>query len=1125
MRNLARLGCVLAMIVCASSIASAQQITGSIRGTVADASGGFVQGASVSAKQTETGLTRTAMTDRAGAYILLELPVGHYQLQVEAKGFQRYVQQGITLNVNETTTIPVRLVVGAETQEVHVTADAQLIQGTVTSLGKVVLEREILDLPLDGRNFSQLGTLQPGVVPLTPGLKEAGSSLREGQGYAVNGQRPESNKFLIDGANNFNGVDGGFVLKPPVDAITEFRILTHNSTAEFGNSLGSTTNIITKSGTNKIHGALWEFLRNDAFDAKNYFANTVEPLKQNQFGATIGGPVRTDKTFFFAFYEGYRNRQGETAGSTVPSLKQRTGDFSEMCVQGFDASGICKDRDPNDPTDPMQVKPIHQLYLLVTNPPTPMPFNQLPPPFISSFAQSLLSLFPKPNNGLFTFTSTETKQDDSNEGGLRVDHYLTANDNLNFRYMISDGTRFDPLSPAGASVPGFPIGENHRSQDFVAQETHTFSPSIVGVLRFSFLRNKFLFGERTNHTSPSDLGFNYNSSLDLATGPPFIQVNGYTTVGDPITGPRNSYENAYDYNGSLSWVRGKHELKFGGGYQHLHVNALQGIATNGFFVVAPFPMSDAFASFMIGQPVFFLQGRGDFGRGINGQSLNGYVQDTFKATSRLTLNVGLRYDLPFPYTEIKNRQTLWIPGRQSTVVPSAPEGLLYPGDQGVPAGLIPTFKKAFAPRVGIAWDPTGSAKWLVTSAYGIYYEPYYTGQGGPLQSPISAPPYLQTEQISLGPTQPLNFSDPYNGPPPPAGTFATPLTNLTLAPNLPLPYAQDWDLNVQRSLGGDLLLEVGYVGTKGTKLPRFIEGNPTVYIPGQSSPDNADQRRIHSGCTLGDPESACEYASTGLISGIANSSYNALEASLRKRFSHGLSFLGSYTYSKSIDDVSSFNISGSGSIQVAGENDLAQNPNNLAAERGPSLFDARHRFVFSYQWSLPFWQHQQSWYQHVLGGWQLNGIVTAMSGTPFTVFDSRDASDQGGAPEITGFSANRPNLVAGQNPNDGPHNVGAWLNANAFSRVIPDPNSPVQQFGTAGRNIALGPRYSNWDFGASKNIRLAESKELQFRAELFNILNLTNFHLPNSDISSPTFNQILKAEPPRLVQFALKFLF
>src|SRR5207244_106189 len=263
-----------------------------------------------------------------------------------------------------------------------------------------------------------------------------------------------------------------------------------------------------------------------------------------------------------------------------------------------------------------------------------------------------------------------------------------------------------------------------------------------------------------------------------------------------------------------------------------------GIATNGFFVFAPFPLTDAFASFMIGQPVFFLQGRGDFARGIRGQNFNGYGQDTFKVNSRLTLNAGLRYELPTPYSEIHNRQTLWIPGRQSAVKPNAPAGLLYPRDPGVPAGLIPTFKKAFAPRVGVAWDPTGSSKWLVTSAYGIFYEPYYTGQGGPLQAPISAPPDLQTAQISIP-----NFADPFNAEPPPPGTFVTPMTNLTLAPKLPLPYAQDWDLNVQRSLGNNFLLEIGYAGTKGTKLPRFVEGNPVQYIPGESSPDNVDQRR------------------------------------------------------------------------------------------------------------------------------------------------------------------------------------------------------------------------------------------------------------------------------------------
>src|ERR1700675_4331135 len=332
-----------------------QQITGSIRGTVLDPRGAIVRAATVTAKQIETGLTRMTITERQGAYVLVELPIGHYQLEVHAKGFQKYLQQGISLDVNETAAVSLHLKLGAETQQVQVRADAALVQSTVSSLGETVMEREILDLPLDGRNFSQLGLLQPGVVPLTPGLLEAGGPARQGQAYAVDGQRPESNNFLIDGADNVNSVDAGFVLKPPIDAIAEFKILTHNANAEFGRNTGSTTNIVTRSGTNAYHGALWEFLRNDAMDASDFSTHTVQPLKQNQFGGTFGGPIVRDRSFFFAYYEGFRNRQGETVPATVPSLLQRTGDFSELCPAevGFDAGGFCKDMDTN---------PSHQLF-------------------------------------------------------------------------------------------------------------------------------------------------------------------------------------------------------------------------------------------------------------------------------------------------------------------------------------------------------------------------------------------------------------------------------------------------------------------------------------------------------------------------------------------------------------------------------------------------------------------------------------------------------------------------------------------------------------------------------------------------------------------------------------------
>jgi outer membrane receptor protein involved in Fe transport len=781
-------------------------------------------------------------------------------------------------------------------------------------------------------------------------------------------------------------------------------------------------------------------------------------------------------------------------------------------------NGICTDQNGN-------LYFPGQLFNFAAGPqPVPIPNNQLTA--IDPTAANVLPFFPLPNSGANGFIGTQTKSENNDQFGLRLDHYLSHADTLNLRYMYSAGPTTDPLSPAGANVPGFPVGEYDRGQNFVAQETHVFSPNLIGVARFSYLRNKFLLDQHLNHQSPSDLGFQYDPTLPSAAGPPFVQVSGYSSVGDPITGPRNTYQNTFALSGSLSWIHGRHELRFGGGYRRDQINALQGIATNGFFVFAGFPFSDAFASFLEGQPVVFLQGGGDFSREIRDRALDLYGQDNYKVTSHLTLNLGLRYELPFPATENKNRVNLFIPGAQSKVLPTAPAGLLYPGDPGVSAGLIPTQKTAFAPRVGFAWDPRGDAKTVVSAAYGIFYEPYYTGQGGPLQDPISAPPYLKTLQLGF----PVNsFANPFYSPNPFGVPFPEPMTLLVVNRNLHLPYAQDWNLNIQRSFGANWLLQVGYVGTTGVRLPRFIEGNPAIYYPGfdssgnpLSTTSNVNQRRLYSGCTLVQPNN-CIYSSVGEIASIANSSYNALEASLRKRFSHGLSFLASYTWSHSIDDVSSFNITGSASQPVAGENDLAQDPFNLAAERGRSMFDARHRFVLSYQWSLPFLQHSANWYGKVLGNWQLNGIFTAMSGTPFTVFDSNDVSLQGQAPEISGFSSNRPNVTG--NPNSGPHTAARWFNASAFQQIIQDPNSPVQQFGNEGRNAVQGPGYVNWDFSAFKNIRLTESKELQFRGELFNVLNHTNFRLPVSDIESPNFGQIQSDVSQRKIQVALKFLF
>ncbi|MGO9271044.1 MAG: carboxypeptidase regulatory-like domain-containing protein [Terriglobia bacterium] len=1098
----------LAMILAGNLFA--QETTGSIRGTLYDPSGAGVPRAVVTATQVETGVTRANRSSQDGSYVLVLLPVGHYRLEVSAKGFQEFVQEGITLTVNESASVPIHLAVGLATQSVVVTANAAVIETANTTMGETVGEREILDLPLNGRNFSQLGLLQPGVVPITPGLAEAGGSLRDGQPYSVNGQRPESNNFLIDGASNVDAVDGGFVLKPPIDAIEEFKILTHTANAEFGSSAGSTTNIITRSGSNEFHGTAWEFLRNDKLDAANFFENAdgfqKSEYRQSQYGATVGGPIQREKTFFFGYYEGFRNRQGEVISDVrVPSVLERQGNFSQdgplFGVVGFGPMG-----------------PIL----------APVPGGKLQS--IDPTATKVTQLYPAPNatdsNGVSDLlNASQILRDNEDQAGLRIDHYLSSRTSVNFRYMFLNGTRFDPLSTAGAGVPGFPVGEDHRTQNFVVQLTHSFSPSVVDIARFSFLRNKFLFDEHENNTSPASLGFQYQPTLAIAAGPPFLQFSGggYATVGDPITGPRDTYENAFGASDSVTWLCGRHELKFGGDFRRDQINGVNGIASNGFFVFAGFPFTNSFASFLSGQPIFFLQGGGsqpggggDLSRGLRGSDFNFYAQDTYKVSPRLTLNAGLRYELPFPYTDIRNRQNLYEPGVQSTVMPDAPPGLVYPGDAGIPAGLIPTEKNAFAPRVGVAWDPTGSARWLVRAAYGVFFDPYYNGQGGPLQDPISAPPYLRTPQLSF--PQVGTLSNPFANGNPFTTPFGETMTLLTIDPHLRLPYAQDWNLNLERSFGTDWLLEVGYVGTKGTKLPRFIEDNPSLPEPGETwsaQQSNIDPQRVNC---LPTAQGNCNYSSVGLIVGAANSSYHALETSLRKRFGHGVSFLASYTFSKSIDDVSSFNITGSASQPIAGENDLAQNPFDLAAERGRSMFDARNRAVISYQWQIPLFRQPANWYQTVLGNWQVNGITTFMSGTPFTVEDQSYSYD---APEISGFSAFRPNLVG--NPNSGPKTVQEWFNASAFQRI---PMSALAgTYGTEGRNVVQGPGLAQWDFSAIKDFRVAESKSLQFRAEFFNLFNRANFRLPNSDISSPTFGQIQEALQPRLIQFALKFMF
>lgn len=1084
--------------------ARSQDATGKIEGTLRDPQGSVVPNASVTVTNLGTGAQKSAQSDKIGNFALVLLPIGEYRLTVEANNFSKYVREPITLNVNDTIHLLIDLKLGSPQETVQVTSDAPLVETVSNALGKVTSGREILDLPLNGRNFSQLGVLQAGAAPLTQGLAEAGGALRAGHAYSINGLRPESNNFLIDGARNINNVDSGFALKPPPDAIAEFRIITGGAAAEFGGNVGSNTNLVIKSGSNELHGGAYEFFRNDVFDARNFFSKDVEPLKQNQFGATLGGPLKKNRTFFFGFYEGFRNRQGITRTAAVPTLLERQGDFS----QSANSSG--------------QVPPLIN-YLFGQ----PIPGNRIPTEAINPVTLNLLKFYPLPNVAPNLYTSTQVLQNNTNQFGARIDHQLSQRDELFGRYLFSQGSAVDPLSISGANVPGFPVASDLRTQNILLSETHTFSPALINYARFAYFRNKIHFDERLNHTSPSSLGFNITPSFEPAAGPPFIITSGIASVGNPITGPRNTLQNSHEFNDSISWIHGRHSLKFGGEYRKNLVDAEQGIASNGFFVFAPFPISNPIANLLIGGPVVFFQAGGELPRGLRSYDLSLYAQDEYKLSPRLTLNLGLRFQINTPYTEINNRLAGFKPGQQSTVFPDAPLGLVYPGDAGVPEGLTPVYRKGLAPRLGLSWDPTGSGKMSVRASYGINFEPVANGQGGILQAPISAPPYLQARQVqgiflsAFGIPGFPTFDDPFLGDtnPFPPNNFPKPITHLTVQDNLRPPYIQNWNLSVQRQLGQKYLVEVRYVGTKGTRLPRFIEGNPSIFIPGPDAASNIDRRRIYAGC----PEDGgpCDLTSVGLIAGSTNSAYHSFQSTVSRTFSQGLFFSASYTFSKSLDYVSSLNETGSAPRNVAGENDLAQNPFDWRAEHGPSLFDARHRFVMSASWELPFLKNGSGLAKNLFGGWQINGIANFSSATPFTVFDSADPSQQGSAPEITGFSANRPDLIG--DPNQGSHTVERWFNVDAFQRL--DPQANAGEFGNAGRNIVRGPAFGVLDLSLLKNFRLHESKQIQFRFECFNVANHANFFLPENDVGSANFGRILQAGPPRLLQFALKFLF
>ncbi len=1041
----------------------AQTYRGSIRGTVTDPNKAVIPAASITLSSKGTNEQRTSVGNAGGEYTVSSLPPGAYTLKVSAGGFETF-SQDIVLNVNQELRVDVSLVVGqVATDPYMIIAAPSDLKKDSSSIGTVIENRQVVGLPLDGRNFYELTLLVPGAVPAAQG---SAGSVRGDFAFSVNGAREDANNFLLDGVYNLDPKLNTFGVRPPVDAIHEFEMLTSSYDAAFGRGPGAQVNVVLKSGSNDFHGSLFEFYRNGALDARNFFAPSGEPKPKylrNQFGGSLGGPIKRDRTFFFGDYEGTRAREGITRITNVPTAQERAGDFSQSLL------GV--------PIDPF----------------TGQPFSGgvIPTLRINAVGRDIAALYPLPNRNvaLQNFVSSPTQRDRNDSFDARLDQGFGQKADLTFRYSFGDRNLFEPFTgPNLALVPGFGDTVKRRSQNVMAALTYVLTPNLVNETRVALSRVASSVTQEASRRNP-DVGLPVISPNPRDAGLSFITVTGLSALGDEGNNPQDSVTNVYQILDTASYVHGSHLIKLGADLRFAQQNGFRDVESRGRLQFSPFAQisGNALADLLLGFPLLTSVARVDNAQHLRTHSYNFFFNDSFRVRPRLTLNAGLRYEYNSPPVDAADR---------ANVFDVASRSLVRVGTNGVPRGGFVADKNNFAPRVGFAWTLGRNERTVLRAGYGVYYDqsPLAPGEALYFNSP-----YFDNNIFFSLPGLPLTLDNPF----PAFFPFPLPDSALAIQRDLRTAYMQHWNFNLQQQLGNNSVLEVAYVGSKGTKLLTARDINqpqPTALPPGLPFVPRPDPR----------------FDDIDLLESRANSNYNSLQARFQQRLFHGLTSLVSYTWSKSIDDASNF-------FSSAGDPNFPQNSYNARAERGRSNFDVRHRLSVSYSYDLPFGKGRKylgdaGWLSSVLSGWQSFGVLTFQTGRPFTVALLSDIDNSGTGRSILGFGANdRPNVVG--NPHLDSRSPERWFNTSAFA--FPAPGS----FGNAGRNILDGPGYQNVNVSLLKNTSFSERLNLQLRAEFFNLFNHPNFNLPDNFLGSPTFGRITSARDPRHIQFGVKLLF